>query len=148
MTTSRRTAQLHGTLRIDIPDTWHEDSVTIFSNGATGEEAASVVVKRGYIDPRTTLSMYIDTQLVELAKSLPSFTLTARRDATVANEHAMQMTYTWVVQGSSYSQTQTILRDAPNSVVSIITSSASRAAAAWNKEFEAILDSLVVLNRQ
>ncbi|NUQ76721.1 MAG: DcrB-related protein [Polyangiaceae bacterium] len=130
-------------LQIDVPASWREDNVTIFSNGGSGESAVSLVLRREPVDPRTTLSMYVDLQLVELAKSLPAFNLINRENVTVGGTQGSQLTYRWVVQGVSYSQMQVIARASPQTMICIMTSSSTRNAQEWLQEFKSIVGSAI-----
>lgn len=139
-----QTRHLHGTLSIDIPASWREESVTIYSNGSAGDDAVSVVVRREIVDPRTTSSMYADIQLVELAKALPAFALINRSDIQVANMRGIRLHYSWVVQGVQYKQTQTIFRDSAKSAICVIMTSSPKAVRNWNDDFAMIVGSIRV----
>lgn len=141
-----RTISFHSALTIEVPESWREDSVTIFSNGGTGEESASVVLRRESVDPRTSLATYTDLQIAELAKSLPSFSLINRKTMTLNGIQAAQLGYAWVVQGLSYSQTQTMLRDSPVTMICIITSSSLRHAKELEGDFAQIVQSAQVVS--
>lgn len=141
-----RTVQFVDTITINLPHSWREDIIAIYSNGETLEDAVSVVLRRSMVSSTVTLSDYADLQLVELAKSLPTFALVGRKELVLNRAPAFQLTYTWNAQGGRYSQTQTILRDSPETMVCVITSCSARNALTLEKEFTSIIQSLVLRN--
>jgi len=128
-------------LKLAIPLTWKRNAVVAFSNGHEGEEAASVVVRRESLDPRITLQQYADSVLIELARTLPTFTLMERRQRTLGGEPAVEMIYTLTARGDEYEQRQTCTLDIPGSVLSVVLSSTKKHARDAQPLWESILAS-------
>lgn len=124
---------------LPIPRGWGKKALVAFTNGIEGEEGASVVVRVESIDPRTKLSRFVDGLMIELAKSLPGFSLIERRDARLGGQPALELEFTWMAQGVCYRQTHTNVMFAPGQVACVITSASQKRTAEFKETFDAVL---------
>ena len=127
-------------LLLAIPLNWRRNAVVVFSTENEGAKGASVVVRRESLDPRITLQQYTDGVLVELARTIPGFTLIDRRGRPIGGENAISLIYTFQASGTNHVQTQTCLIDQVGSVLSIVTSSTREHAQDYDELFEQILN--------
>lgn len=124
---------------LPIPKTWGKQALVAFTNGVEGEEGASVVVRVETIDARTKLSRFVDGLMIELARTLPGFSLIERRDARLGGQPALEIEFTWTAQGVVYRQTHTSVMYSPGQVACVITSAAQRRLPDFKATFEAVL---------
>jgi len=131
-----------GVLSMSIPQGWQRGTITAFTNGVEGEGGASVVVRTESLDPRTSLGSYIDQVIVELARTLPSFSLLARDSTTIGGEPAQILEFIWVARGVSYLQTHTCALPCAGEVVCIVTSTSQDVAGEHKEVFEHVRSTL------
>ncbi len=132
-------------LRLAVPPDWKRSAVVVFSNGHDGEEGASVVARRESLDPRIGLQQYMDGLLVELARTLPAFSLLERRQRTISGASAGEFIYILTAKGMEYQQRQICVIDAPGSVLSLVLSSGRKRAPDFSDLWEQILDSATLV---
>jgi len=106
-------------LTLPIPQHWKRAAVVAYSSGDDPERGVSVVVRRESLDARVKLTQYADNALVELARTMPEFTLIERHPCMLDHEPAVELRYTLKVRGVDYYQRQLYALDIPGSVLSI-----------------------------
>ncbi|MDC0716775.1 DcrB-related protein [Nannocystis bainbridge] len=124
---------------LPIPKTWGKKALVAFTNGVEGEEGASVVVRVESIDARTKLTRFVDGLMIELARTLPGFSLIERRDSKLGGQPALEIEFTWTAQGTVYRQTHTSVMYSPGQVACVITSASQRHLPEFKETFEAVL---------
>lgn len=129
---------------LSIPHDWRRSSITIFSNGQDGRDTAAVVVRREAIDPRMSLEQHVDTMLVDLARSIPYFTILDRRQRSMGDQCGIELIYTLKTKDIVHLQRQFCLIDTPGTVLTLTASSAQERARDWAELFDEIIGSLAV----
>jgi len=127
-----------------VPRDWTRTAIVVFANGGSGQDVASVVVRRESLDPHITLQQYTDHMLVELARTLPSFELQAREARELSAHPAMELRYTLTTRGESHQQRQVCAVDRPGSVLSLVFSSGATHAQAYEPVWEQMLASVII----
>lgn len=106
-------------LMLEIPRQWKRSAVVVYSSDDEPEKGASIVIRRESIDPRTELSRHVDDTLVELARTLPEFTLIERLEREIDGKPASELRYTMKVRGTTFHQSLCCVLDIPGSALSI-----------------------------
>lgn len=81
----------------DVPRDWDEKTIVAFSAPLqpNSQVTSNVVLTRDALGTSDTLAIYSDKQLVELAKRLPGFDLSSRKDLTVSGQPAVELRFSW-----------------------------------------------------
>ncbi|NUP08735.1 MAG: DcrB-related protein [Polyangiaceae bacterium] len=81
----------------DVPSDWQDKTIVAFAAPvpAGKQSTATVVMTKEPVRQGETLSRYADRQLVELAKKLPGFELTDRKDAATGGQPVVELSFSW-----------------------------------------------------
>lgn len=127
-----------------VPRDWTRTAMVVFANGQRGQDVASVVIRRESLDPRVTLQQYTDQMLVELARTVPSFTLQDRRARGLGGHAAIELRYALTTQGESHQQRQVCAIDRLGTVLSLVFSSGAVHAEEYDPVWEQMIESAII----
>ena len=122
-----------GTFRInegqlEVPEGWEDRSVTALSFPAKSQkpEASFAITRDSSLTEGTTLSAYVDRQMVDMAKTCPRFEVLSRVGLDIDGNPAESLLIAWrSPDGSFVQQEQTILL-LPTGVALVFTATASK----------------------
>ena len=131
-------------LRFEVPDDWHDRTVVAYAAPLKpGKKVApNLVVTRDTLDAEEPVGSYADRQLVELARRLDGFALLGRRDVTLGDVPAVEMTFTWDGASGTLQQKQAFVVLRRRTVVSITATALKKEFPDWEPKFQAILASV------
>ena len=81
--------------QLDIPGTWHNQSVNIYTAQSPGMPGLSLTVNRDHLPFATSLATYTRNQLDQLSKQLKGFELLGQADLKVDGREAGQFEFAW-----------------------------------------------------
>ncbi len=115
--------------KIEIPKGWEDKTIHVLSCPVGAKEpGASFSVTRSHLGEKTGLKVYIDKQLVEMAKIFPRFSMISRDEVTVDGAEAEHLVFTWRSEkGGTLRQEQTVVM-LPGEKVLVLTGTARKDA--------------------
>ena len=128
---------------VGVPAHWRRSALVVLSTGDE-DEAVSVALRRETLDPRVTLASYVDTMLIELARTIPRFSLLRRSDRTISGLPASGLSYELSLRGTDYEQMTLNVLDRPGSVLTLIASAPVAKMPAYREQLEEVLQSVTI----
>ena len=89
-----------------LPEGWHDQSVTIFTNAPEAPRDFSFVISREQISGADLLPDWAARQLGQLRERLPEFELLSRSDAEISGLPAVEVQFLWTNEGMRMRQHQ------------------------------------------
>ena len=93
----------------EVPRQWEDRSVNVFSYQGPVPGNFAFVITRDLMEENQSEDTYIESQLAQLAKTLPQFRLLAQREVTVDHSFGLETEFTWISNGLLMIQRQTYL---------------------------------------
>lgn len=81
---------------VELPSTWHNCSVNIFTAEEPGKAGPSLTVNRDRLRPGLEFGEYVRDQLAKLEKQLTDLRFEDRRELTVSDRPARLFEFTWL----------------------------------------------------
>ncbi|TBU92770.1 DcrB-related protein [Phytopseudomonas dryadis] len=107
---------------LDIPDSWHDQSINIFKLPATnGAREASFVISRDPSQGDVPFADYVTRQLESAEKQLPGFRLVKRWDIVLHGHAATLLDYTWRREGQDLMLRQVFVERKPAVLITTLT---------------------------
>lgn len=106
---------------IDLPSTWADKTVNVFTVGSSLPLALSVVISREPIDSKKDLATYADEKLDDISHQLKEFKIIEKRQIEVAGNTALDADFTWRGQAGLMYQRQTYVRAGKTLLVFTVT---------------------------
>lgn len=126
---------------LDLPSTWADKTVNVFTVGNSLPLALSVVISREPIDPKKDLATYAEEKLDDISHQLKEFKILEKRQIEVAGNTALDADFTWRGQAGLMYQRQTYIR--AGKTLLVFTISARRELQdEYREQVDAVLNSL------
>ena len=89
-----------------LPEGWHDQSVTIFTNAPDAPREFSFVISREPVSGADRLPDWAARQLDQLQERLPGFELLSRADTQIGATPAVEAQFLWTSEGTRMRQHQ------------------------------------------
>lgn len=107
---------------LDIPDSWHDQSINIFKLPAVGgAKEASFVISRDPSRGDTPFDDYVAQQLASAEQQLPGFNLIKRWDFFLHGYAAVLLDYSWQREGRELMLRQVFIDRQPVGLITTLT---------------------------
>jgi hypothetical protein len=80
---------------LDVPDTWHNQSINVFTAQAPGAPGLSITINRDRLAFQSTLTDYAQAQSTKLAQQLKGYELIEQLELELDGRPAHQYEFAW-----------------------------------------------------
>lgn len=107
---------------LEVPDTWQDQSITIFKLPAVGSaKEASFIVTRDATQGASAFVDYVDNQMKSAEQQLPAFKLAQRWDMVLYGHAATLVDYSWQHEGREIMLRQVFIERKPAVLITTLT---------------------------